>query len=354
MTRVSAGSGFSRTLSIVLAALTITAGVVRAQTKPATPLDPIAAILDAFRTHDIVALGEGRHNNEQGYAFRLALIRDPRFAATVTDIVVESGSSTHQAVMDRFIGGEEVPIKELRLAWQDTTVPDGPWDVPMYEEFYRAVRAVNASQPPDRRLRVLLGDPPFDWDRATREEAIGIGLQRVPFAAALIQREVLAKGRRALVVYGDSHFLRRPTGGSSSLVTRLVSMKARVFNIWTHTTPNDLQSLQPDVADWPIPSLAFTAGTTIGATSFTFFRTTGSSDDTPIEHQFDAVLYLGPSFRITVGRSEIAASLCADADYISMRLGRLALMEPPGMKPPPGVMTPADRLKRYCETVAKR
>ena len=80
------------------------------------------------------------------------------------------------------------------------------------------------------------------------------------------------------------------------------------------------------------PSLAFTAGTTIGATSFTFFRATGSSDDTPIEQQFDAILYLGPSFRITVGRSEIAASLCADADYIKMRLSRMALMDFPGAK----------------------
>jgi len=80
-------------LPIVLTAM---ASVLLAQVKPATPLDPIAAIVDAFRTHDIVALGEGRHNNEQGYQFRLALIRDPRFAATVNDIVVESGSSTHQ------------------------------------------------------------------------------------------------------------------------------------------------------------------------------------------------------------------------------------------------------------------
>src|SRR6476620_4041173 len=100
-----------------------------AQTKPAVPIDPIAAIIDAFRTNDVVALGEGRHNNEQGYAFRLALIRDPRFAARVNDIVVESGSSTHQSVMDRFIRGESVPDKELRLTWQDTTVPDGPWDI---------------------------------------------------------------------------------------------------------------------------------------------------------------------------------------------------------------------------------
>src|SRR5262245_12132191 len=130
-----------RLLALAAAVSSITA-VVAAQTK-AVALEPISAIIEAFRTHDIVALGEGRHNNVQGFRLRLALIRDPRFAAIVNDIVVESGSSMHQAVMDRFIAGEEVPTKELRLAWQDTTVPDGPWDVPMYESFFEAVRTLN-------------------------------------------------------------------------------------------------------------------------------------------------------------------------------------------------------------------
>ena len=238
----------TRLLTSTLAVLAFTAGVSgQTNTTPAVPLEPITAILDAFRTHDIVALGEGRHNNEQGYQFRLALIRDPRFAATVNDIVVESGSSTHQNAMDRFIRGESVPDNVLRLAWQDTTVPDGPWDIPMYEEFFKAVRVVNASLPADRKLRVLLGDPPFDWEHATREEAIRITVQRDPFAAELIQREVLARKRRALVIYGDGHFSRRPTLGGSSLVTRLEGMQARVLNIWTHTSGADLQTLQPGV-----------------------------------------------------------------------------------------------------------
>src|SRR5262245_59739652 len=76
--------------------------------RPAVPLDPIAAVLDAFRTHEIVALGEGRHNNQQGFAFRMALVRDPRFPTVVNDIVVESGTAKYQDVMDRFIAGESV------------------------------------------------------------------------------------------------------------------------------------------------------------------------------------------------------------------------------------------------------
>ena len=70
-----------------------------------------------------------------------------------------------------------------------------------------------------------------------------------------------------------------------------------------------------------------------------------------MEDQFDAVLYLGPPTSITVRRSEIAPSLCVDADYLKMRLRRMALMEPPGATPPPGVVSPSQRLQRYCESV---
>ena len=80
---------------------------------PATPRDPIAAIADAFTTHQLVAVGDN-HGNVQGHAFRLALIRDPRLAGVLNDIVVEFGNSRHQDLMDRFIRGEAVEDTELR------------------------------------------------------------------------------------------------------------------------------------------------------------------------------------------------------------------------------------------------
>src|SRR5262245_26565194 len=46
----------------------------------AVPLEPIDAILEAFRTHQVVALSEGAHGNVPGHLLRLALLRDPRFA----------------------------------------------------------------------------------------------------------------------------------------------------------------------------------------------------------------------------------------------------------------------------------
>src|SRR6266567_7926357 len=136
------------------------------QSKPATPLGPITAIIEAFRSHTVVALGNVEfRGNEQSHAFQLSLIRTPGFAATVNDILVEFGDARYQEVIDRFLRGEEVPDESLRSVWQNTTQVEYEWDLPIYEEFFRAVRAVNAALPRSRQLRALLGDPPIDWDK---------------------------------------------------------------------------------------------------------------------------------------------------------------------------------------------
>src|SRR5678815_5224298 len=88
--------------------------------RPITPLEPIAAILDAFKTHDVVALSDA-HGNLQNHAFRLSLIRDPRFADVVDDIVIELGNSRYQDLADRFVSGTDVPLALLRKVWDDTT-----------------------------------------------------------------------------------------------------------------------------------------------------------------------------------------------------------------------------------------
>jgi len=105
----------------------------------AKPVDPVDAIVDAFRTHSLVALADP-HGNEQVHAFRLALIRDPRLAGVVNDVVIEFGTARYQDVIDRFIGGEDVPYSALRHVWEDTTQIEFDWDLPVYEEFLRAIR----------------------------------------------------------------------------------------------------------------------------------------------------------------------------------------------------------------------
>ena len=335
---------------------------------PAVPLDPIDTILDAFKSHSVIALGEGNHGNEQGHALRLALIRDPRFAATVNDIVVEVGNARYQDVMDRFVRGEAVPDAELSQAWQNTTQPTGVTDLPIYKAFYRAVRSVNASLPRERQLRVLLGDPPMNWDAAnlTQEHQKEM-LERDTHPADLIAREVLAKHRHALLIYGDMHLQRKQLlanyeseGLAQTVVSRIETVHAtKVFTIYTNSHA-DLDTLQPDVASWHTPSLAMVRGTVLGAADFTFYypfkMTRFAIRDAmmlPIpenqwrsrrmEDQFDAVLYIGQKAAIT--QSRLSPALCADAAYVKMRLNRIALVGP---------APEADRLRAYCASVAPK
>jgi hypothetical protein len=158
-----------------------------------------------------VALGD-HYGNEQIHAFRLALIRDPRFAVTVNDIVVEFGDARYQEVMDRYVRGEDVSVESSQHVWQDTTQIEYTWDLPIYEEFFRAVRTVNASLPRDHQLRVLLGDPPVDWDHVhTADDLFKVTRERDSHAVAVIRQEILSKGRRGLIIYGDQHLLRMNT-----------------------------------------------------------------------------------------------------------------------------------------------
>jgi hypothetical protein len=54
---------------------------------------------------------------------------------------------------------------------------------------------------------VLLGDSPYTYDPATVAAPIN---RSDSFTADLILREVIAKKRKALTVYGGMHHLRRP------------------------------------------------------------------------------------------------------------------------------------------------
>lgn len=307
----------------------------------AVPLQAIPAILDLFKAHQVVGLGEGPHGNVEGHAFRLKLIRDPRFATIVNDILVEFGTARHQDVMDRFIRGEAVPRQQLRRAWEDTTNPGTNSDKPMYEEFFTAVRDVNAMLPRDRKLRVLLGDPPIAWEAIRSQSDLRPwNMQRDLHAAAVLKRESFAKGRKALAIYGDGHFQGRGFK-ANSLVNNIERANVKIFTVSTRY--GDLITLQPSVKSWQAPAFAFLKGTVLGKKYYAQYYPMPPApgwNTVLMEDQFDGVLYLGPS-RPTM--TLIPASLCRDAAYMRMRLARLAATTTTG----------ADALKKLCADLTR-
>lgn len=335
----------------------------------AVAADPVAAILEAFDDHAIVALGEGNHGNIEGHEFRLRLIRDPRFAERVDDIVVEFGNSRFQDTIDRYIGGDDVPRDELRKVWEDTAQANPVWDVPIYEEFFGAVREVNMALPAERPLRVVLGDVPFDWEEVRTVEDYNRQPQRSDVAsAAIIHREVLDKNRRALVIFGDLHLLRKPlvlqprdaeeshshvTVPEPSIVMLLEKEGSPVYSVYTNTFAN-LAAIEPDAAEWQEPRLVVLASSAVGRQSFAMFQPAPQivagrwmvidPEHSPaIGEQFDAMLFLGPPAQISYATPP--ASLCSDHAYLDMRFARMTLL---------GFAVQVEQAKQLCRMIGAR
>lgn len=166
----------------------------------------IDALLAAFETHPLVGLADA-HNLAQEEDFFASLIRDARFATDVGHVVVEFGTATHQDMLDRYINGGAVSFAELRRVWSDTVGATPTITGLGYANFFAQVRTTNLSLPPERRIRVWLGEPVLDWATVRTPEDIRPAMeQRDSYPAALIKREVLAKGKKALVIYGNAHF----------------------------------------------------------------------------------------------------------------------------------------------------
>ncbi len=179
--------------------------------------EAVGTVLASFDKHSVVAITEP-HWNVEIHDFLRTLLKDPRCLNRVDDIVVEFACATHQGILDRYIAGEDVSVEELSVVWRDTAVsPQMTWDAPVYSQFFQTVREVNlaaAGKGSQRRMRVLAGDPPIDWDGIDELDQLlsfynDPELERDVHFARIVEREVLDKGRKALLVSGSGHLTRR-------------------------------------------------------------------------------------------------------------------------------------------------
>jgi hypothetical protein len=324
------------------------------------PVEPIAALTAAFQTHEIVALTDP-HGNEQVQKLLLSLIADPRLPAVAQDIVLEAASARYQDVLDRYVRGDSVPDSSLRLVWEEHTVPNS---LGIHaSELIRTVRRVNASLPSVQRFRVLGGDPPIDWENVVTVQDHRRWIElRDSYPADLIRRQVLDRGRKALVVYGQGHLqpamietnYDTAAWQARTLMTLITSdPQVRVFNVFT--VLRDAEAVGPLFQSWPVPSLVHLPGTSLGAQDFAGLQPPlggqrlmlrdgkpvpiprDAWQARPLAHQFDALLYLGHPETFT--RVGMPAELCRDVPFIRRRLDRLARFGP---KPE------LDRLKTAC------
>lgn len=298
----------------------------------------ISAILAAFDSYEIVGMSEA-HGLQDADNFLLTLVRTPEFLDKINDIVVECGNSFYQPVLDRYIAGEDIPFSEVSKVWRNTTQfmcgTSG-----FFEQFFPLVRAVNQKLSPGKRIRVLAGDPPVNWDNFKAEGLGDLRYGRDRNIASVVEKEVLSKHRKALMLFGFLHLLHANVFDEVSAVSIYEKDYPKSTFVIAGLESLDMQmpflSSGP-YASWPAPSLMLAKGTWLGAIQLSHFTpppimmnycvaTVGfpGGTDRRMEDVVDAFLYLGPP---SLALSEqIPADIALDSVYMDELRRRAKLL----------------------------
>jgi hypothetical protein len=299
------------------------------------PRDAFQALIQAMEHYPLVGLGE-RHMLQEMHDFFTALLHRPDLPRTLTDIVVEFGNAYYQDLADRFVLSDQ-PVARADLVQIWRQIGDPAWNAPVYEQFFRTVRAINWMRQPAQRIRILLGQPPVTMSqllaRPTDSHIAGVfeGTTDDHYAA-VIEQQVLAKGRRALLLAGSGHLARgiradddKP--GHPNAITQVLGRRPGVyygidlFMLPPKGTPvanpkaakmaDELQRIAAKFKDWPRPAVASVAGTWLGNTTVTtntWINGLGYRALVPAGSRFgaqtDAILYLGPGEVLTASQPD--------------------------------------------------
>jgi hypothetical protein len=328
---------------LVLAALTIAFGekaANKAEAADSTPQPAVGAILSAFDKYEVVAM-PAAHGLKDLDDVILSLVRNPEFPNKVNDIEIECGNSLYQPVLDRYIAGEDVPFTEVRKVWRNTTQPMCGLSG-FVEQFYPLVRSINQKLPPAKRLRVLAADPPINWNQVKSFQDFLKFADRDASIAAVMEKEVLSKHRKALMLFGTFHLMHEIDDSAVSAYEKhYPNVTFVISDLGIYGTNRPAASISP-FATWPNPSIALTKSTRLGALSLTdifppgvwfdrdcnvhtaLFPKLQKHAQEPVEQLIDAFLYLGPPDLLL--REQIPADITLDVDYIKALRARGPLL----------------------------
>jgi hypothetical protein len=288
----------------------------------------IPAILAAFDKYEVVAMPED-HGLKDLDDLIFALTRNPAFSDKVNDVVVECGNSLYQPLLDRYIAGADVPLIDVRKVWRNADQPIcGGSGFGFFEQLYPLLRAINQKLPQGKRIRVLAGGLPIDWEQIKGfEDILKLG-PRDAGIASVMEKEVLSKHRKALMLFGTFHLF------------HMNEVRASSVSIYEKDYPNvtfvisELIAADAEVsaalANLPSPSLIRTKGTRLGVLDLDHFLPSATHIDEkdcsvhnefpkqlqkPMEDLADALLYLGPQDLAI--KEPFPAYIALDADYMA-------------------------------------
>jgi len=247
----------------------------------ASPHATVAQIGRQFDSHALVMIGE-LHRSREIHAFLQELLHDRAFICRADDVVVEFGNSRLQHVADAYTAGEDIGAAQLQSLWRETAVPL-TWNSPLYQQVYEAVRGINRRHLCAHALRIVLADPPLDWSKVHAISDYAPFTDRDGSYAAVVEREVLAKGHHALLIAGELHALKTlpedmQDDPAELTAAQLIERRhpGALFSIVTVPLPNAAQALRMGAP----PSFRVVHGTDLEGADFQF--TDWQSTVTPV------------------------------------------------------------------------
>jgi hypothetical protein len=306
------------------------------------PGDAERSLLAAFDRYEVVGMSAA-HGNKDLDDFILRLVRNPAFPGKLNAIAVECGNALYQPTLDRYIAGGDVALAEVRKVWRNTTqTMCGLSD--FYEQLFPLVRRINQALPPEKEIRVLACDSPIDWNAI-----------RNPDIARVMEKEVLAKHRKALMLFGEAHLYHV---GNTAVGLYEKEYPGVTLVVADHTGFGNWSPLEQfngkfeaRMASWPVPSLVTDIHGTWLADLLDMSHTTGNiffgmpdnggkipvgpapakgtfsgtpeEAEAPFSKNVDAYLYLGP--RDLLLNEPVPAEILLDKEYIAELQRRTAI-----------------------------
>jgi hypothetical protein len=186
--------------------LSLFVALLQATSASARSSPVIAEVARQFDTHPLIMIGE-LHRGTETHAFLQQMLRDPAFVCRLDDVVVEFGNSRLQALADTYASGGVITEAQLQSMWRETAVPLA-WNSPLYRQVYETVRDVNVKHVCTHPVRLVLADAPLDWSKIQSVKDYEPFTDRDASLADVVEREVLAKHHRALLIAGEQHALK--------------------------------------------------------------------------------------------------------------------------------------------------
>lgn len=269
--------------------------------------DAIQYVANSLKEFPIVCIGE-YHGSKNLHDFFTRLLADETVQENLDVIIVEFVNATHQSLVDDYISGKDISFQEISEAWRNTCIsPLTTWDSPLYYEFLKRVREINKTLSQNRKIRILGGDPPINWENVKSMTDIwAVMSQRNSFPAQLAIEQAIEKNKKVLIVYGAAHLTNVPDivkgkerKGIVNIIRKKNPGKVKVFST---VNTKDL-NIEDRISDFKLDNIyeldkhwlgSISAGYYFPAVFYPNGEKAAPYKGHLLRDLFDALIYIGP------------------------------------------------------------